>query len=110
MFIVLEIWRTWQISEGRAIVWFESTFWNLCICYRADADTFSESVVSLDVVVEFFHSLSSQGGAVVGFIHIQQRCNGVEDSQSVMGVIHTGREILMEKHTQQVYISTPKAV
>lgn len=68
-------------------------------CYRANADTFSESVVSLDVVIKLFHSLSSQCGAVVSFIRIQQHCKGVEDGQNVMGVIHTGREILMEKNT-----------
>lgn len=83
----------------------------MCIYYRSNTDTFSESVISLDVVIKFFHSLSSQYGAVVGFIHIQQHCKGVEDSQNVMGVIHTGREILMEKNLQQFYILTPcKAV
>lgn len=35
----------------------------------------------------------------------------MEDSQNVMGVIHTGREILTEENMQQFYISTPcKAV
>lgn len=78
----------------------------MCIYYRSNTDTFSESVVSLDVVIELFHSLSSQYGAVVGFIHIQQHCKRVEDSQNAMGVIHTGRQILMEKNIQQFYIST----
>lgn len=44
--------------------------------YRSDADTFSESVVSLDVFIKFFNSLSSQYGAVVGFVDIQHHCRG----------------------------------
>lgn len=44
--------------------------------YRSDADTFSESVVSLDVFIKFFNSLSSQYGAVVGFVHVQHHCRG----------------------------------
>lgn len=44
--------------------------------YRSDADTFSKSVVSLDVFIKFFNSLSSQCGAVVGFVHVQHHCRG----------------------------------
>lgn len=39
--------------------------------YRTNADALSKSVISLNVVIEFFHSLSSQHGAVMGFIHVQ---------------------------------------
>lgn len=80
----------------------------LCVSiyYRSNANAFSESVISLDVVVEFFHSLSSQCGAVVGFIYIQQHCKGGEVNQNVMGLTHAEREILMKK-MQQFYISTP---
>lgn len=46
------------------------SFSYLSIHYRANADTFSEAVVSLDVFIQFFDSLSSQCGAVVGFVHI----------------------------------------
>lgn len=68
------------------------------IYYRSNADTFSESVISLDVLIEFLHSLFPQRGAVMGFVHIQKHCKGGEVSHNVMGLPHTGREILRKSN------------
>lgn len=44
--------------------------------YRSDADTFSEAVVGLDVIVQLFDGHPSQRAAVVGFIHVQHHWGG----------------------------------
>lgn len=64
----------YRVSENRMYFIVNSTcILYLCylfIYYRSNADAFSEAVVSLDVFIQFFDSLSSQRGAVVGFVHV----------------------------------------